>query len=483
MFQHIIGKYKALPAPVRASGWFFVCAFCQKGISFITTPIFTRLLSAAEYGAYSVFQSWMGMITIFVSLNLNCGVYTRGLVQFEEERKEFSSSMQGLCLTSAAAWLGIYLLFRDVWNRLFSLTTLQMLAMFLIIWTSASFGFWSVEQRVELRYQRLVAVTLLVSLIQPAVGIAFVSRAQDKATARILGLALVNAAAYSGLFVSQMRRGKRFFVRKFWKHAARFNLPLLPHYLSQSILSGADRIMIERMAGADKAGIYNLACSVSMIMTMFHTALMQTVEPWLYQKIKEGRTDVLSAVAYPAFGAVAGVNLLLIAFAPEIITLFAPDEYREAIWAIPPVVMSVYFTFAYTFFAVFEFYFEKTQYIATATAAGAVLNIALNRICIPRFGYYAAGYTTLACYMIYAVFHYCFMRKLCRTRLGGRQAYRTRILLGITACFMLLGFGLMFTYTNAVLRYVWIVFGAGVLAVRRKRLQLYLKSLHKLPKA
>ncbi len=483
MLRHIIRNYKTLPAPVRASGWFFVCAFIQKGISFITTPIFTRLLSTAEYGEYSVFQSWMGMITIFVSLNLNCGVYTRGMVQFEERRDEFSSSMQGLCLTSVLAWLGIYLLFRGAWNQVFSLTTVQMLAMFLLIWTSSSFGFWSVEQRVKLRYRRLVAVTIFVSLLQPAVGIALVSRARDKATARILGLALVNTAVYSGLFVSQMRRGKRFFIGEFWKHALRFNFPLLPHYLSQSVLSGADRIMIERIAGADKAGIYNLACSVSTIMAMFHTALMQTIEPWLYRMIKEGNTDALSDVAYPAFGAVAGVNLLLIALAPEIITLFAPAEYREAVWIIPPVAMSVYFTFAYTFFAVFEFYFEKTQYIAAATAAGAVLNVVLNLLCIRRFGYGAAGYTTLLCYMLYAVFHYYFMRKLCRTRLEGRRVYSTRILLGITACFMLSGFAVMFTYPNSVLRYALLISGAGVLAAGRKKLQIYLKSLLRPPEA
>ena len=74
----LMNKYKSLPVQVRASFWFLICAFLQRGISTITTPIFTRLLSTAEYGQYSVFNSWLGIITVLVTLNLYSGVYTQG---------------------------------------------------------------------------------------------------------------------------------------------------------------------------------------------------------------------------------------------------------------------------------------------------------------------------------------------------------------------------------------------------------------------
>ena len=43
--KSVINKYKMLPIQVRASFWFLICAFLQKGISMISTPIFTRLLT------------------------------------------------------------------------------------------------------------------------------------------------------------------------------------------------------------------------------------------------------------------------------------------------------------------------------------------------------------------------------------------------------------------------------------------------------
>lgn len=451
-----MNKYNALPLQVKASFWFLICAFLQKGISFITTPIFTRLMSTAEYGQYNVFTSWMSILTVIVTLNLFSGVYTRGLVTFESEKKAFSSSLQGLTLTLTIIWTVIYWSFHLMWNKVFDLTTVQMLLMFLTIWCNAVFSFWSVEQRVELRYKSLVIITVLSSLAKPAAGIIFVLYAEDNVTARILGVTLAEVVCYTGFFFLQLKRGKEFFSKKFWKHALSFNIPLIPHYLSSSVLNSADRIMIRSMVGESEAGIYSLAYSISMIMVMFNTALMQTIEPWMYKKIRDNKVKDISHVAYPAFILIAAVNLILIAFAPEAVAIFAPKEYYEAIYVIPPIALSVFFMFSYTFFAVFEFYFQKTHFVAIATSAGAVLNIVLNYIFINIFGYYAAGYTTLFCYIIYAVMHYMFMRKICKEYLNGIRPYNIKIYLVIVVVLLSLGFCLLFTYSHTWLRYLFI---------------------------
>lgn len=473
----LLNKYTSLSVQVKASFWFLICGFLQKGVSIITTPIFTRLLSTAEYGQYSVFNSWLGIVSVFVTLQLYSGAFTQGMVKFENKKMKYASSIQGLCLTLVVCWTIIYLLFHEFWNNLFELTIVQMLAMLVLIWSTSVFNFWSVEQRVDLRYHTLVTITIVSTLAKPFVGIIFVILAEDKVTARILGLALVELVCYTWMFFSQMHRGKTYFDRSFWKHALLFNLPLLPHYLSMVVLNSSDRIMINNMVGSNEAGIYSLVYSISQIMTVLNTALLQTIEPWMYKKIKANRMEDLSGVAYPAVIGVSAVNILLIAFAPEAIALFAPPAYYDAIWVIPPVAMSVYFMFAYSFFAVFEFYYEKTKYIAIATVSGAVLNIVLNYIFIKLFGYCAAGYTTLACFIIFAVYHFHFMRKICKKEMGEVFPYSTRILLIITGIFMVLGFALLFTYYNVFVRYVFIVLLFIVVIIKRKTILKMAKKI------
>ena len=482
MAQQYLNKYRNLPIQVRASFWFLICSFLQKGISMITTPIFTRLLNTTEYGQFSVFNSWLSICTVIVSLNLYAGVYTRGLVKYNEERDILTSSIQGLCLTLILIWTVIYLSFHDFWNNIFRLTTVQMLAMLLMIWTTAVFNFWSIDQRVDFKYRKLVLVTLLVSIAKPLLGIVLVIFAKDKVTARILGLALVELIAYSGFFIYHMKKGKVFYSKKFWKYALMFNLPLIPHYLSMTVLSSSDRIMISNMCGDSQAGIYNLAYSVSQIMTMFNSALLSTIEPWMYKKIKSKSINDISKVAYPSFLIISGVNVLLIAFAPEIITIFAPKEYYEAIWVIPPVAMSVYFMFLYTFFAVFEFYYSKTKLITLATTIGALLNIVLNYIFINIFGYHAAGYTTLVCYIAFAVFHYIFMLKICNDYLDKVKPYNTKIMLVITFVFLMISFIFLFSYENIIIRYGIILIILFCVFFNYKKIIRMLNSLIQLKK-
>lgn len=477
--EKLLDKYKKMPIQIKASLWFLICSMMQRGISVITTPIFTRLLNTSEYGEYNLYNSWWSIINVFVSLHLFSGIYTQGLVKFDDQKEQFSSSLQGLTLTLVLFWSSIYFIFHNKINRVIGLNTLQMGSLLSMIWTSAVFNFWASAQRVNYKFQRLVGLTLIVSIAKPALGIFLVTHCKDRVTARIVGIAGVELICYVGLFVSQMKKGRLFYSRKIWKYGLSLSIPLIPHYLSQTVLNNSDRIMIKRMVGTSSVGIYSLAYSLSMIMTLFNSALLQTLDPWIYQKIKAHRVKDIAKVAYAALVLIAAINLLLIFMAPEIVKVFAPSEYYEAIWVIPPIAMSVFFLFAYNLFADFEFYFEQTKSLAMATVVGAVLNIILNYIFIELFGYVAAGYTTLACYGLYAVLHYLLMRKICKVHLDGEQPYDLRVLLIITFVFLTFGFATLFTYGNNTIRYIFVVLIMSGFVINHKHISTILIKIRR----
>ncbi len=451
-----VKKYKNMPKMAKASLWFLICSFLQKGISFISTPIFTRLMTTEEYGKYSVFATWEGIISIFITLNLSYGVYSQGLVKYEEDRKKYSSSMQGLTITLITIWTIIYLIFHNFFNYLFGLNTIYMLLMIFIIWITAIFNFWSAEQRVDYNYKLLLIFTIFASIFNPLFSIILMKFMKDKVLARIMGITISYLLFYFWMLFAQLIKGKRIYEKIYWKHALKFNIPLIPHYLSQTILNSSDRIMINKYVNSSSAGIYSLAYSVSLIMTLVNNAIGQTLSPWIYKKIKYNLVDEISNVVLSSLLIVAIMNLILIAFAPEVIAIFAPKEYYEAIWIIPPVAMSVYFMFMYDIFAKFEFYFEKTKLISLATIVGAIINIVTNYIFINKYGYVAAGYTTLICYMIYAFFHYCAMKKICNEKYEGKNPYNTKIILIITVLFLMIGFAFLALYNHLILRYILI---------------------------
>lgn len=69
-------KYKNLAAPVKASLWYTVGSVINKGIALFLTPVFTRILTTAQYGAFSISQSWVSILIIFTSLNIFLGGYS-----------------------------------------------------------------------------------------------------------------------------------------------------------------------------------------------------------------------------------------------------------------------------------------------------------------------------------------------------------------------------------------------------------------------
>ena len=185
MIIKIYNKFKNLSAPVKASIFFVICNVLQKGISLISAPIFTRLLTSEEYGMFSLFNSWYSIISIFVTFNLSFGVYIRGINKYDNDKDRFCSSMIGLSTTITTLFFIIYIIFYKFWNNIFGLSTLMMFFMFLEMFFTPAFAFWSNNQRNSYKYKMLVFVTLFMSISTLLVGIIAVLSTTYKAEARI----------------------------------------------------------------------------------------------------------------------------------------------------------------------------------------------------------------------------------------------------------------------------------------------------------
>ncbi len=466
-----------MPQQVRASLWFVICGLIQKGISFLTTPIFSRLLTTTEYGVYSLFITWQNVVTIVASLNLASGVYLRGLIKYEDDSDEFTASLQSLYVLNFLIVFGVYGLFHNFWNDLFDLPTVFMVYMFADILVRVAFQFWSCRQRVQFLYRALVGFTVLNAVLRPAVGVWAVLHSTDRVQGRIVSMIVVDVITFGGFFLSFFLRKGRKISTKYWRYALGYNLPLVPHYLSQFVLNQSDRIMIKELTGTSDAGIYSLAYNVAVVLTIVNQSIQNSYNPWMYQKIRDKEYDRIAPVSYSILGIVGALNLLLIILGPEIIWLMAPVEYHAAIWVIPPVAMGTYFMFVYGLFSNFEFYFEKTKYMMVASVSGAVLNIVLNYIFIQKYGFLAAGYTTMVCYLCYCIAHYLLMRSILKRELPDVKIYDMRIIMLISVAFVLVGAIFMVLYNNPIVRYVLILIACIFALIYRRKLTSLVKNI------
>ena len=174
--------------------------------------------------------------------------------------------------------------------------------------------------------------------------------------------------------------------------ALKFNVPLIPYYLSMVILNSSDRIMIKEIVGQSEAAIYSVAYSLSMAIFVFSGALNLSLQPWLFKKIKSASKDNVCGIINMAVLFVAFLDTALLVISPELIIVVASKKYYEAIWAMPPLIISLLVMFIYQQFLNVHFYFGKNKIVLVASVTAAAFNFKccmyqIIRICSCRVYY------------------------------------------------------------------------------------------------
>lgn len=462
-------KNSRLPLAAKVSFAYVICGILQRCMSFITLPLFTRILTTEQYGQYTVYISWSGIIMIFLTLNLAYGSFSKAMSKYEDKRDEYISSAEGICLLLSLLFLLVYFPLRSYWNKLFELPTVLVIVMVFEILSQTAILFWSGKKRFEFKYKSVIAITLGSAILSPLLAFLLMTGTEEKGVARILGYACVNIVFGGYIFFLNIYRGKNLYNKDFWKYAFSFNIPLLTYYLSQVIFNQSDRIMISHISGSSDAAMYGVAYNLSTILVFVLNAINNSYVPWYYDKIKIGRQSENKKIASLIAVIMSVLILTVIWFAPEIILIFAGEKYESAIGVVAPVSMSLLLLCYSQFFINVEFYYECKKFLAWASVAAALINIALNALLIPIFGFLAAGYTTLASYIIFVLSNYWAMKNILKQRGLEDNAYNYKMLIIILVVFTLLAFLGVVLYDLFVVRLAIILVCAFILFFNAKK--------------
>lgn len=473
----LIKRCHSISIVAKATIWFVICSILQKGISVITTPIFTRLMTPEQYGQFSIYSSWLNIFSIFTTLRLSGAVFNKGMSKFKTDRDTYTSTMQLITLGITVIIFGIYCIFYKQINGLTELPTFIMVAIFAELLVTPAIDFWTVRKRYEYIYKSVVFRTLLMAVLNAGVGIIAVLLSDEKGYARILSCVIVNSCFGVVLFAYNMRKSTVLFKKEYAVFALNFNLPLLLHYFSQYILEQFDRIMVQKIVGVAAAGIYSVSYNIALLMRIVTTSINNAITPWQYECLEKKNYKKLDDTMFFVFVLVAGCSFLLSCFAPEIMKILANEQYYEGVYVIPPVAMGLFFSFMYTTFANIEFYFDKNKFSMYISCTGALLNVLLNYIGIQYLGYLAAAYTTLLCYAFFAIGHYVYMTKNVNESTGYGHIFRTKRLVLLSIGEVVLGSIIIVFYNLIVVRYLLVLVIIFISYFNRERILNTLQSV------
>ncbi|MCI7264082.1 MAG: oligosaccharide flippase family protein [Eubacterium coprostanoligenes] len=478
--KNLFNKYKTSPIQVRASFWFLICGILQNGLSVITLPIFTRLLSTEQYGLSSTYFAWYDLIVVICTLRLSYGAFDKGMIKYENDRDKFESAILGLTTTISVCVLIIFLIFHKTIEKLLGMSFILCFSLFACQIFAPALLFWTARNKYEYKYKKFTIVTLLTSVIctfSNLIAVLFIH--YDRGITKILSYQVIWCCVYLFFYIYIFCKGKTFFKKDVWKYALKFNLPLIPYFLSTLVLDKADRMMIGNFCGNSYVALYSVSYNLGRLMVLFTAAIDATVTPWIYSKLKSGEFKSSKKISFFIIVLFMLLATMFMLFAPELIYLLAAPEYKEAVYIIPPVITSYFFVMLYEIISKIEFYYEKTKTVAIITVLAAVLDIILNYIFIPKYGYLAAGYTTLASYVFMAIGHFIASKKIAKEKQIYDKIYPWKAFFILSCIIILITIAVNIIYSYSTIRIIILMLLVFILLLNYKKVISIFKKIKK----
>lgn len=388
---------------LKSGVWYTVSNFIVKGIGFLTAPVFNRIMSINAKGEWDNFSTWAGVMVMITSLNLEASLI-RAKFDYKENIDKYVVSMMYLSTISTMLWYIIYLIFRKPVTNLFSMDSVYIDIMFVYLFLSPIIQIFQTVERIQFKYKWTVFISMSLALSTTLLSLFFVFHMKNKTDGRIIGF--VAPVLIIGLIIYLHYIKKRNGIDiTCWKYALKISLPFIPHLLSMFILSSVDRIMIKKMCGSSDLALYSTAGTIGSIIAVLITSVNGAYSPWLGEKLNQKDYKAIKKVSIPYVLLFTYMTCCIALATPELLYIIGGQKYMAAKYVMLPIVGGCFFQFVYCMYVNVEQYEMKTKGMAVASVISALINLMLNYIYIPKYGYIAAAYTTLACYFILLIFH------------------------------------------------------------------------------
>ncbi len=391
-------------------------SYASNILMFIITPLLvillTRALTVAQYGIYSILAVTVNVAGVLLDLGLSQYIMSRlaGIHPVQRSRSFFTLStflmvfllialavvlltpLQGIILS----WLRIADYVPEFRIALAIILCITLIRLFTAYLTAKKHII--LVNTVFLLNQSLWAVLLLVAY----------------AITRSITLLSVMVWWFVGVLITLLVCG--WLIRREFTHAhpmstwkpeviyegLLFSLPLLFFITSSWAIEVGNRYLLNSILGSEAVALFTLVYSLLGVVASFGTIVSQTFFPYIaaaWNQRKNYRVYLNASIKYSLMVVIPAIVGFL-AMRSQIVTLVSGEKYLEAANVIPGLLL--YPLLALLNYIIYQMLLlrRRTVLIGVAYVIGAITNIGLNLVLIPRFHMMGAAIATVISYAL-----------------------------------------------------------------------------------
>lgn len=391
----------------------------SKAVAFLMLPVYTRLLSPADYGTLQLVNMVLEVMSIFAGSRIALGIFHfYHKARAGTERKAvLSTSLMLLTLTygmaatltfTAAPWVATVLFGTpDGYTILVRIAAASMAFECLLIVPISLF-------QLRDRSMMFVAVSLGRLLMQLALNLILLIPFEMGVKGVLLSSLLTNGLFGVVLAATMVRDVGLQWRRRVAGDFVRFGLPLVVMQIATMFFTFGDRYFLNRAAGTAAVGIYGLAYQFGFLVVLLGYGPFERVwDPQRFAIAKQADRDVIYARVFVYLNiALLAAGLGLVLFVGDVLRLIATPEFHGAAVFVPIIVAAYVFQAWGSFHNIGIYITERTGYFTLANWAAAGVAAIGFFVLIPPFAVWGAAITTLLSLATRFGFTYFFSQRL-----------------------------------------------------------------------
>lgn len=418
--------------------WITLSAGINKSLKAILIIFVARILGAGEYGKFSFALAFVSLFVIFFDLGLS-GIVTREFAREKEKDKEFLSIISLKILLGASALILIFISSFFITSDFEILRVIWILAIFSFLsnFSEIIYAFFRARQKME--YESWATILDAFLVVGICLFIIFNYPSITNLSYAYLFSTLISLFCLLVFFHFRFFAFKILWRLSIYKKFLAMSWPIALTVLLGTICVYIDSIMMGYLGQIIETGWYSAAYRIAIFTTVPSTIIATSFYPALSKIFKESKMQLQKIWNYYIDSMIAlAVPLIVggLVLAPKIINFAYGGDFLPSILAFQILIIMagmLYFSSPFMHILVVS---NQQRKIFWITAAGAVINIILNLILIPRFSLYGAAISTVITYFVILVLFIYFTIKFTTISPWNMNLFLNTIIVGFSSIIM-----------------------------------------------
>lgn len=431
---------------------------CTQMVSFFLLPLYTAILTTAEYGVVDLLNTLVSLLLPVVTFQIEQAVF-RYLIDArndEEKTAKVISTTVFTVIIQCIIYLAIFILvsrwINNEYKYFLATNVIACIGSSIMLQISRGLGD---NQTYAIGSFITASVTIIFNVIF-IVGFRF--GAYGMLTASLLAniicviFIFFRKKIYRYLSITEY---KKELLKKLWK----YSLPLIPNQLSWWVFNSSNRLIISTFLGMSANGIFAAAHKFSSVyITIYNIFNMTWTESATLHIDDEDNSEFFSKITNNMFSLFSCLCFGIIAFMPFVFPIMINEAYGEAYNQIPILMLASLGNVGVGLISVIYIARKKTKEVAKISIMAAVINLIVHLTLIKFIGLYAASISTLVAYYSMLIYRFIDVRKYVKLNLDKKMLLRALVMV----VFLLFAYYLNNFILNIIMVLVTIIYSIMV---------------------